>query len=233
MKSAPAMPRACLIGGNDGKPIDRTSKSPSGLLQLIINSTNYISLVRKSDMSRVKIRNLLVLCHLFLAALIAPLFILLAMTGFNYLTGNKGETVETALTIPAGTRLEPESATIEDDVRAVLKANDLPTDFEYLRTGSGSITTRPTSREFVAFKEEDGVWSAALNQPNLQYRMMELHKGHGPEKFKIYQIIAAIALFLIVIGGVAVGLMAPGYRKKTLGSLVVGVAAFVLLAFVI
>ena len=184
-------------------------------------------------MSRVKLRNLLVLCHLFLAALIAPLFILVAITGFNYLTDNKGETVETALTIPAGTQLDPDSATIEDDVRAVLAANDLPTNFEYLRMGSGSITTRPTSRDFVAFKEEDGVWSAALNQPNLQYRMMELHKGHGPEKFKIYQIVAAIALFLIVIGGVVVGLMAPGYRNKTLGSLVVGIAAFVLLAFVI
>lgn len=184
-------------------------------------------------MSRAKTRNFLVLCHLFLAALIAPLFILVAITGFNYLTDNKGETVETALTIPAGTQLDPDAPTIEEDVRAVLAANDLATDFEYLRMREGSITTRPTSRDFVSFEEKGGVWSATLNEPDLQYAMMELHKGHGPEKFKIYQIIAAVALFLIVIGGLVVGLMAPAYRRKTLGSMVVGLAAFVLLAFVI
>ncbi len=54
-----------------------------------------------------------------------------------------------------------------------------------------------------------------LHEPSLQYRMMELHKGHGPEKFKIYQIAAGIALFLVVIGGLVVGLLAKAYRAKT------------------
>lgn len=184
-------------------------------------------------MSSPKTRNLLVLCHLFLAALIAPLFILVAITGFNYLTGNKGETVETALVVPAGTMLDQDAPSIEDDVRVILAANDLPTDFEYLRMRPGSITTRPTSTDFVVLNDNDGVWTATLNQPNLQYRMMELHKGHGPEKFKTYQIIAAIALFLIVIGGLLVGLLSRAYRKKTIGSLIVGVIVFALLAFVI
>lgn len=63
--------------------------------------------------------------------------------------------------------------------------------------------------------------------------MMELHKGHGPQAFKIYQMIAAIALFLIVIGGLAVGLLAPAYRGKTIASAAVGTLAFILLAWVI
>ena len=184
-------------------------------------------------MNSAKTRNFLVLCHLFLAALVAPLFFLVSMTGFNYLTGTKGETVETALTVAAGTQLDPDSATIEDDVREILAANDLPTNFEYLKIRSGSITTRPTSRNFVEFSESDGVWTAALHEPSLQYRMMELHKGHGPEKFKIYQTVAAIALFLIVIGGLLVGLLAPIYRNKTIGSLIVGTIFFVLLAFIL
>lgn len=184
-------------------------------------------------MSRPKTRNFLILCHLFLAALIAPMFMLVAITGFNYLTGTKGETVETALMLPAGATFDPDSPTIEGDVRAVLAANDLPTDFEYLRIRPGSITTRPTSEDFVVLSEEDGTWSATLNEPSLQYAMMELHMGHGPEKFKIYQTIAAIALVLIVLGGLIVGLMAPAYRGKTLGSLVFGSIVFALLAFVI
>jgi len=184
-------------------------------------------------MSSPKTRNFLVLCHLFLAALIAPMFILVAITGGNYLFGNKGSTVETALTVPAGAQLDPDAATIEDDVRAILASNDLPQDFEYLRMRSGSITTRPTSRNFVEFSEDGGVWSAALHEPSLQFRMMELHKGHGPQKFKIYQMIAAIALFLIVIGGVLVGLLSRAYRNKTIGSLIVGTIVFALLAFII
>ncbi|MGB3738882.1 MAG: hypothetical protein WA948_05950 [Pontixanthobacter sp.] len=184
-------------------------------------------------MNRVKSRNFLILCHLFMASLIAPAFILVAITGFNYLIGNKGETVETALTIPAGTAIDPDAADVEDTIRGVLAANDLPTGFEYLRMREGSITTRPTSTDFVAFEEKDGVWSATLNEPNLQHRMMELHKGHGPEKFKIYQMVAAAALFFIILGGLAVGLMSKAYRTKTVASTIIGTVAFALLAFVI
>ena len=184
-------------------------------------------------MNPIKTRNLLVLAHLFLASFLAPMFILVAITGFNYLSGNKGETIETELTVPAGTVIDADSDTVEDTIRLVLTANDLPTDFEYLKIRSGSITTRPTSTDHVEFTEKDGVWSATLHEPSLQYRMMELHMGHGPQKFKIYQTIAAIALFLIILGGLIVGLLAPAYRNKTIGATAIGTAAFALLAFVI
>ncbi len=184
-------------------------------------------------MNRVKSRNFLILCHLFLASLIAPMFILVAYTGFNYLIDIKGETVETPLIVPATAMLDPDASDIEDTVRGILRANDLSDDFEYLRTREGSITTRPTSQDFVTLEEQDGVWTGTLHSPDLQYSLMELHKGHGPEKFKIYQIVAAVALFLIVIGGLAVGLMAKAYRTKTIISTVIGTIAFALLAFVI
>lgn len=184
-------------------------------------------------MSRAKTRNFLVLGHLLAAGLLAPLFILVAITGGLYLNDYKGETVETALTMPAEIEIVEDAPDLEDTVRKILAANDLPQDFEYLRMRPGSITTRPTSTDFVVLEQEGEVWTATLNQPNLQYRMMELHKGHGPELFKIYQIFAAIALFLVVLGGLTVGLMAPAYRNKTIGSFVVGGAAFVLLAFIV
>ena len=182
-------------------------------------------------MRKAKTRNLLVLFHLLAAGLMAPLFLLVAFTGGSYLTDNKGETVETPLAVPADLVLDPDAATIEADVRAVLSANDLDTGFDYLRMRPGSITTRPTSRDFVVFSEEDGVWSATLNQPSVQYSLMELHKGHGPETFRIYLIIAAITLFLVVLGGLLVGFMSPAYRGKTIGSLALGAVVFIALAF--
>ncbi|WP_379554092.1 hypothetical protein [Qipengyuania sp. DGS5-3] len=184
-------------------------------------------------MSRAKTRNFLVTCHLLLAGLLAPLFILVAITGGLYLIGEKGEVVETALSVPEGTTLDADAPTIEADVRAVLAANDLPTDFEYLRMRPGSITTRPTTEDFVVLEQGDDGWSATLNEPNFLYRMIELHKGHGPQLFKTYQIGAAISLFMVVLGGLLVGLLAPAYRKQTIGASAFGTAAFALLAFVI
>ena len=184
-------------------------------------------------MSSPKTRNFLILCHLFAASLLAPMFVLVAITGANYLLDIKGETMETPLSIPQDLVIDQDASDIEDTVRAVMAANDLPGDFEYLRMREDSITTRPTSRDFVVLEQADGVWSATMHEPSLQYRMMELHKGHGPEKFKIYQIAAGIALFLVVIGGLTVGLMAKAYRAKTIYATVAGSAVFVLLAFVI
>lgn len=182
-------------------------------------------------MANPKTRNFLVKCHLWAAGLLAPLFMLVAYTGGAYLLDYKGGTKETALTVPEGTVLDQESATIEEDVRAILAANDLDTGFDYLRMGSGSITTRPQSRDFVVLTQEDGIWTATLNEPNLQYSLIELHKGHGPQLFRYYQIFAAVVLFLVVLGGLLVGFLAPAYRKATVTALTAGTAGFVVLAF--
>jgi uncharacterized iron-regulated membrane protein len=185
-------------------------------------------------MNKAKTRNFLVKCHLWAAGLLAPLFFLVAYTGGAYLLDFKGEVVERDLVLPSATSLDPDSGTIEDDVRAILAANELETDFEYLRLRPGSITTRPTSRDFVVFTEgDDGNWTATFNQPDLQYSLIELHKGHGPQLYRYYQIIAALALFLVVLGGLAVGIMAKGYRRATVTALATGTVVFVALAFLV
>ncbi|WP_373490157.1 hypothetical protein [Parasphingorhabdus sp.] len=60
---------------------------------------------------------------------------------------------------------------------------------------------------------------------------MELHKGHGPASFKIYQVVAGMALFLVIVGGLIVGLLARAYRGKTVFSLILGTGLFLLLGF--
>jgi hypothetical protein len=185
-------------------------------------------------MSKARTRNFLVKCHLWAAGLLAPLFLLVAYTGGAYLLDFKGEVEETPLTVPAGIALDPESPTVEDEVRQVLAANRLDIAFDYLRMGDGSITTRPTSRSFVSLERDDaGVWSATLNEPNLQYSLIELHKGHGPALYRYYQILAAVVLFLVVLGGLVVGWLAPAYRRATAIGLGTGTVAFALLAFVL
>lgn len=184
-------------------------------------------------MNRVKTRNLLILVHLFLAAFLAPAFFMVAITGAMDLIGIEASTTDTPIDLTATAAINPDSATIEADIAALLAERDIAISFESLRIRPDTITTRPTSREFVRFTQQDGVWSASLIQPGLQYRLMELHKGHGPEMFKLYSIASGVALFLVILGGLLVGLLAKAYRTKTLVASGVGAAGFLLLGFML
>ncbi len=184
-------------------------------------------------MSKVKTRQNLVLLHLFAASFLAPVFIMLAITGGLYLSDNKPETQAQDIALPAGTQIDPDSPTLEQDIRDILARENIDVEFEYLRERKDSIQTRPTSRTYVQFDKEDDGWTAQLHTPSFHYSMMELHKGHGPQAFKIFQILAAIALFMIVMSGFVIGLISPPYRKKTLITSGLGALTFIVLAFVI
>jgi len=182
-------------------------------------------------MSRAKTRNLLVLIHLFLASLLAPSFLMVAITGALDLIGIEPTIEDTEIILPPGTRLDPESATLIEDVQQMLAAQNIYLDIESVRSRDGKMTTRPTSRTFARFNQTENGLKASLHKPGLQYSLMELHKGHGPAIFKTYQIIAGIALFLVIIGGLIVGLLAKAYRKKTIAASIVGTVGFIAFAY--
>ena len=185
-------------------------------------------------MANPRLRNTLVLWHLLLAGFLAPAFLLVGYTGAAYLLDFKGSVVETeiapAVALPDAGIDSPE---MEAAVRDWLAANALEIDPDYLRTRPGSITTRPTTRDFVTFDQVGPVWTATLNEPDLQYSLIELHKGHGPQIYRYYQIGVGVLLLFVILGGLVVGVLSPAYRGKTIGSLAAGSLAFVVLAFVL
>lgn len=184
-------------------------------------------------MNNIKARKTITLLHLFAATLLAPFLILVAVTGGLYVADIKPEVKQTKINLIAGVTLDPNSETIDDDVRQILADNDIDVKFEYIRSRDNSATTRPTSRTHVSFEKDDLGWSATLNEPNFHYAMMELHKGHGPQLFKTYQIIAAITLAIIMLSGLFIGLLSKSYRTKTIGSTIIGSFIFIILAFII
>ena len=177
-------------------------------------------------MNKIKLRRTLVSVHLYMAALLAPAFLLVAISGGLYLADVEGSASETALPVPAGFVLQGDDPALETKVRAYLAAADVGVSFDYLRTRGDSISTRPTSRDHVQFETKDGRTTATLVQPDLLNSMMELHKGHGPQIFRYFGILMGIALFFVVVGGLIVGLLAPGYRKQTIWTAVAGSALF-------
>jgi hypothetical protein len=182
-------------------------------------------------MNAVKLRRILVSIHLYMAALLAPAFLLVAITGGLYHAGVKGSAKETPVTIPAGTTFNTESPKFEADVRAFLKAQNVNVDFEYIRTRGENFTTRPTSRTHVAFETKDGQLTAKKVEPDALNALMEIHKGHGPSAYRILAALAGLALFFVVLGGLSIGLLSPAYRRSTIMSVAAGSAVFAWLAF--
>lgn len=182
-------------------------------------------------MSKAKARNLLILVHLFLAAFLAPSFLMVGITGAMKLADIDPEIENIDLILPADTKLDPESATLKRDIGQILATQNIYLDIESVRSRDGKMTTRPTSRTFARINQTTEGLKASLHKPGFQYAMMELHKGHGPALFKTYQLIAGIALFFVIFGGLIVGLLAKPYRRKTLLSLAFGTMVFVALGF--
>jgi len=177
-------------------------------------------------MTNPKIRKLLVTLHLIFAGLLTPAFLLLAITGGNYLLGNKGSFEKTPITLAAGSSVDFGSDTIRDDIIKLLADNNVEHEFEYVKNRGKTIQLRPTSRKYIEMNQTQDGLKASWVQPSLQAGLMELHKGHGPTLFKLYQKLVALGLIGVVLGGFLVGILAPAYRRKTLIATGLGTALF-------
>lgn len=82
------------------------------------------------------------------------------------------------------------------------------------------VSLRPSTRN-------NHVAVMKIKQYSWYSRLMSLHKGKGKDIFDIFTISAAIILFIVLLSGVLVGLMAQGLRRLTLYSVVSGMMLFV------
>ena len=177
-------------------------------------------------MTNPKLRKTLVTLHLVFAGLLTPAFLLLAVTGGNYLLGNKGSVETTMLELKSGASLNFDSETLDAEVRELLDASNIDHKFEYIKNRGSSLELRPTSKPFIRIQQSGGELIATMNKPSLQAGFMELHKGHGPKLFKTYQKIVALGLIGVVLGGFLVGILAPAYRRRTLIATGLGTVLF-------
>ena len=182
-------------------------------------------------MNNPKIRKLLILVHLFAASFMAPAFLLVAVSGGMHIVGGVESETKVPLPLPAGTQIDLKSPTVEADIRALLTSANIDHDFEYLKNRGSSAQTRPTSRPYIAFSQKNGVWTATKNTPNFMKAAMEIHKGHGPKILRTYHKLVALMLFLVIFGGIFVGLLAKAYRRKTTAALTIGGLLYLVLIF--
>ena len=175
-------------------------------------------------------RALLIKLHLYLSAFFSAAIILVAVSGGLYLIGIKGSVEQTPVgTLSAGQQLlaNPSQSAVES---ALAEAGVSDFRFDYVKQKGAQLITRPTTRAFYTLDVAGDEIIVRYNEPSLQKRMIELHMGHGPSAYKVYQQIFAAGMLFIILSGLWLGLSSDRLRRATAGVCSAGVVLFVLLA---
>ena len=151
--------------------------------------------------------------HLYTAAFLLPIILMISISGGLYLFGFKGTTVNTSIDIQSGYEFDQNSNDLDAEVKKLLSTHGLNSDFEYLKQGGNNIYTRPTSKQSFVVTATDSSLKLTKVEPDFIKTLVELHKGHGPTAFKTLQKFTAFGLVLILISGLIAALMNKRNRK--------------------
>ena len=175
-------------------------------------------------------RALLIKLHLYLSAFFSAAIILVAVSGGLYLIGIKGSVEQTSVaTLSTGQQLlaDPSQSAVQD---ALAEAGVIDFSFDYVKQKGTQLITRPTTRPFYTLDVAGDEVVIRYNEPSLQKRMIELHMGHGPSAYKIYQQVFAVGMLFIMLSGLWLGLSSARLRSSTAVISGSGVALFLWLA---
>lgn len=175
-------------------------------------------------------RALLIKLHLYLSAFFSAAIILVAVSGGLYLIGIKGSVKQTSVaTLSAGQQLlaDPSQSAVQE---ALAEVGVRDFSFDYVKQKGTQLITRPTTRPFYTLDVAGDEVVIRYNEPSLQKRMIELHMGHGPSAYKVYQQIFAAGMLFIILSGLWLGLSSDRLRRATAGVCSAGVLLFILLA---
>ena len=175
-------------------------------------------------------RALLIKLHLYLSAFFSAAIILVAVSGGLYLIGIKGSVTQTSVaTLSAGQQLlaDPSQSAVQE---ALAEVGVRDFSFDYVKQKGTQLITRPTTRPFYTLDVAGDEIVIRYNEPSLQKRMIELHMGHGPSAYKVYQQIFAAGMLFIILSGLWLGLSSDRLRRATAGVCSAGVLLFILLA---
>lgn len=177
-------------------------------------------------------RKLLINIHLYLAAFMAPILIMIAISGGLYLMGYKGTVESNSLYKGKLSEFNVNAEDLDSEVNRFLKAQGVEANFDYAKKGGSSVFTRPTSREYYVIRIKDKGKEQGIElfhqKPDFVKTIVELHKGHGPTIFKTFQKFVAFGLVFILVSGLWLGLTAPKLKKITISLASGGFGVFIL-----
>lgn len=175
-------------------------------------------------------RKIMIYAHLMIGSLFLPLMLLMPLTGSLYIWGYSGDVVKTEAFRVAGEVPKDEK---EQDVffKDIFKKQNVDFEYEYIRSGKGDYTFRPTTRIHYSAVQEGAEIVFTKVEPTLLRRLVELHKGHGPKLMRWFESAFGIALILVTLSGIWLAITVKTYRKATLLSFGLGLGLIFLCLF--
>lgn len=166
--------------------------------------------------------------HLGLAAFFTPFMLLMPLSGVLHLA-DVGESQSKTAAFTITDVLPEDKAAHEEFFLEQFKKQSLDFSFEYIRYGGKDFTFRPSSRVHYMASQTDAGLEVYKLVPNLGRRIMEIHKGHGPQFMRWVQGGFGVAMILVTLSGIWLAVTIPAYRRIMLGSVGAG-ALLILLA---
>ncbi len=170
--------------------------------------------------------------HALLAAFILPVAIMFFVTGALYTWGIKGGYDTSTHEVYLNTPIQDDISSLVDIATKELKKHNIqaPTGkakikrigdaFKLEWTGSkADVILEPTSNPLMAMLH--------IKETSWHRQFVQLHKAKGGEPFKVYAVILAIAIMLLLVSGFTMAWQMPKLRKLTFASTLLGLTVFV------
>jgi hypothetical protein len=174
--------------------------------------------------------------HTLLAAFILPVAIMFLVTGALYTWGFKGSYSENVYEVKLRKPIRSEVSELtkvtqlELEKLAIHFPEGQPTLKVYGRhfllewTGSSKdVILEPTDNELMA--------KLTIKYTSWYRNLVQLHKAKGGVVFKIYAVIFAISIVVLLISGFIMAWRTPQLKRLTLISLIIGLCSFTIAVF--
>lgn len=169
--------------------------------------------------------------HALLAAFILPVAVMFMVTGSLYTWGIKGDYTKEVFEISLGTPLEADLGELTKSVQSELQTLNIstPEGKPKLKTfGNHFLLEWTGSSKDLIFEPTDNKLVAKLTVKHTSWyrNLVQLHKAKGGIAFKIYAVIFAVGIGILLISGFIMAWQTPKLKGATIASTLFGFLSF-------
>lgn len=191
-------------------------------------SSYLIELVEDKSMNRMQLMTV----HVLLAAFILPIAAMFAITGSFYTWGIKGGYIYDVYEITLDKSLTVDNLALKKLAESELKTLDISPpegNPKIKKIGNNYLLEWTGSSKDLILEPTDNDLIAKLTIKNTSWyrHLVQLHKAKGGTAFKIYAVVFAVALGLLLITGIIMALQTPKLKFATLVSALIGFISFI------
>ena len=174
--------------------------------------------------------------HALLAAFILPVAIMFIVTGALYTWGVKGSYTNDTHEIPLSTPMEPDLSELTNLAQLELQKLDMssPEGQPKLKVyGSHFLLEWTGSSKDVILEPTKNERIAKLTVKNTTWyrNLVQLHKAKGGVAFKVYSVVFAVSILILLVSGFIMAWQTPKLKRLTLITSLVGICSFVIFVY--